>query len=279
MKVTSTLVIAIIVNKRLWGLYSFHGYRHPIRPSARTRFLCEMSSVMTSIVMESLIRKNEQNSLMNIEETMTNLKDLSLMDLMNTPKHSQGLFSELGVDLISFRVTDEEGNSQIYNYSNSDHSAEVTADAFHWLHDTYGQICDDYGVVFVNETKTNEALGSLHTIAFYQFPGVNGLDVLLSRRAVVELVEWGGDPEKALLDDGRLSPRSSFASFVRGHLKKGKPWDDSDKQKVKRFVERLEKYRSTEVFEQQNKAIESLGQERKDLINDQKENVSLFVTI
>jgi len=47
MKVTSSLVIAIIVNKRLWGLYSFHGYRHPIRPSARSRFLCEMASVMT----------------------------------------------------------------------------------------------------------------------------------------------------------------------------------------------------------------------------------------
>lgn len=47
MKVTSSLVIAIIVNKRLWGLYSFHGYRHPIRPSARTRFLCEMASCMT----------------------------------------------------------------------------------------------------------------------------------------------------------------------------------------------------------------------------------------
>ena len=47
MQVTSSLVIAIIVNKRLWGLYSFHGYRHPIRPSARTRFLCEMASVMT----------------------------------------------------------------------------------------------------------------------------------------------------------------------------------------------------------------------------------------
>ena len=50
MKVTSSLVIAIIVNKKLWGLYSFHGYRHPIRPSARTRFLCEMASVMTSMV-------------------------------------------------------------------------------------------------------------------------------------------------------------------------------------------------------------------------------------
>jgi hypothetical protein len=199
--------------------------------------------------MESLIRKNEQSSLMSIEETMTNLQDLSLFDFMNTPKHSQRLFNELGVDLISFRVTDEDGNSQIYNYSNSDQSAEVSADAFHWLHDTYGQVCNDYGVVFVNETKTNEALGSLHTIAFFQFPGVNGLDVLLSRRAVVELVEWGGDPEKAMLDDGRLSPRSSFASFVRGHLKKGKPWDDADKQKVKRFVESLEKYRSTEVFE------------------------------
>eukprot|EP00804_Cyclotella_cryptica_P007284 CCRYP_002530-RA/>CCRYP_002530-RA protein AED:0.10 eAED:0.10 QI:89/1/1/1/0.83/0.85/7/208/1057 len=276
MKVTSSLVIAIIVNKRLWGLYSFHGYRHPIRPSAKTRFLCEMSSVMTSIVMESLTRKNEQSSLMNIDETMSHLKELSLFALMNTPKHSKQLFEELGVDLISFRMTDEEDNSQVFTYSNSDPAVEVSADAFHCLQDTYGQVCDDYGVVFVNETKTNKALGSLHTIAFYRFQGGNGLDVLLSRKAVVELVEWGGDPEKALQDDGILSPRSSFASFVKGHLKKGKPWDDADKQKVRRFVERLEKYRSTEVFEKQSKAIECLGQERKDLIKDQKENLDFF---
>ena len=59
MKVTSSLVIAIIVNKRLWGLYSFHGYRHPIRPSARTRFLCEMASVMTCELSHSYTQSNE----------------------------------------------------------------------------------------------------------------------------------------------------------------------------------------------------------------------------
>mmetsp|Transcript_42373 Transcript_42373/g.88932 ORF Transcript_42373/g.88932 Transcript_42373/m.88932 type:complete len:461 (+) Transcript_42373:1825-3207(+) len=189
MKVTSTLVIAIIVNKRLWGLYSFHGYRHPIRPSARTRFLCEMASVMTSMVMESLTRTNDQSRLMNIDDTLSNLKDLSLIDYMNDPLHSQRLFDLLDVNLISFRSMDDRGNVHIYNYhseennihqSNNNNDAttttspttplEVTPEAFQCLSDTYGQVCHDYGVVFVNETKAHPALGSLHTIAFFQFP-------------------------------------------------------------------------------------------------------------
>ena len=227
---------------------------------------------MTSMVMESLMRTNDQSRLMDIDETMSALKEISLTDLLVTPPHSKKLFELLEVDLISFRKKNGNGTSQIY--TGGDQLTRVTPEAFQSLEDTYGQVCKDYGVVFVNETTTNPALGSLHTIAFFQFPGVEGLDVLLSRKAVVEMVEWGGDPEKTLQDDGTLSPRSSFANFVKGHLKKGKPWDDADKERVRRFLERLEKYRSTEVFEKQNEAIENLGQERSDLIQSQKENVS-----
>ena len=54
-------------------------------------------------------------------------------------------------------------------------------------------------------------------------------------------------------------------------MKKGKPWDDDDKQRVRRFAERIE---NAQVVARQNETIQSLGQEKKDLIQDQKENVS-----
>lgn len=280
MKVTSTLVIAIIVNKRLWGLYSFHGYRHPILPSARTRFLCEMASVMTSMVMESLTRSNDAARLVEIDQTLVNLQEMSIIDYMSNPSLKKRIMELLDVSLVAFRMVDDNGDATIHCYTDDEtpnqNQEVVTSATFDFLVDSYGQICKDYGVVFIDETN-NPALGSLHTIAFFQFPAVvNGLDVLLSRKAMVELVEWGGDPEKTLESDGTLSPRSSFSSFLKGHLKKGKPFDDADKQRVRRFGERLERYRSTEVFQKQNETIQTLGMEQTQLINDQKGNLDFF---
>ena len=45
---------------------------------------------------------------------------------------------------------------------------------------------------------------------------------------------------------------------------------------MRRFGEKLEKYRSTEVFQKQNEAIQNLGQEHKELIADQKGNLDFF---
>ena len=293
MNVTSSLVIAIIVNKKLWGLYSFHGYRHPIRPSARTRFLCEMASVMTSMVMESLTRTNDAARLIDIDQSLCNLQEMSIIDYMETPSLRKKLMDLLDVNLIAFRMTDDDGNVRIRTYCDNEGGGgsvssskkdqkqvvDVSPEVFDSLCDTYGQVARDYGIVFIDETN-NPALRSIHhTIAFFQCPGggdKNGLDVLLSRKAMVELIQWGGNPEKNLESDGTLSPRSSFSSFVRGHLKKGKPWDESDRQRVRRFGEKLEKYRSTEVFQKQNLTIQTLGQEHKELIADQKSNLDFF---
>lgn len=139
MKVTSSLVIAIIVNKRLWRLYSFHGYRHPIQPSARTRFLCGMANVMTSMVMESLTRTNNQGRLLDIEQTLSYLQQLNLIDYMTNPNHRKLLMKCMNVNLISFRQIDADGMTHIHTFSDDDaDNVEVSAAAFDCLNDTYG---------------------------------------------------------------------------------------------------------------------------------------------
>jgi len=204
-----------------------------------------------AMVMESLTRANNQSRLMDIEQTLSYLQQLNLIDYMTNPNHRKLLMEAMDVNLIAFRQIDADGIAHTHTFCDDDSdNVEVSAAAFDCLNDTYGQVCRDYGVVFVDEARSN------------------------SRKAVVEVVQWGGDPDKTLKSDGTLSPRSSFASFMKGHLKKGKPWDDDDKQRVRRFAERIEKYTSTEVVARQNEAIQSLGQEKKDLIQDQKENVS-----
>lgn len=232
---------------------------------------------MAAMVMESLTRANNQSRLMDIEQTLSNLQQVNLTHFMSDPNHRKLLMERMDVNLIAFREIDVDGISHIHTFCDDEsNTVEVSAAAFDCLNDTYGQVCRDYGVVFVDETRSNKALGSLHTLAFFQFPGIGltSLDVVLSRKAVVEVVQWGGDPNKSLESDGTLSPRSSFASFMKGHLKKGKPWDYDDKQRVRRFAERVEKYTSTEVAAKQNEALQKLDHEKKDLIQDQKDNVS-----
>ena len=227
-----------------------------------------------AMVMESLTRANNQSRLLDIEQTLSYLQQLNLIDYMTNSNHRKLLMERMDVNLISFRQIGADGMTHIHAFSDDDaDNVEVSAAAFDCLNDTYGQVCRDYGVVFVDETHSNKALGSLHTLAFFKLPGMglSSLDVVLSRKAVVEMVQWGGDPDKTLKSDGTLSPRSSVASFMKGHMKKGKPWDDDDKQRVRKFAKRIE---NAQVVARQNETIQSLGQEKTDLIQAQKENVS-----
>jgi len=287
MKVTSTLVIAIIVNKRLWGLYSFHGYREPIAPNARTRFLCEMASIMTSMVMESLTRMEDHRRLMDMEQVMVqlNTKQQSMGTFMDA--HHERLMETLGVNVISFRTHHTDGTKKVRSYDVDGHTpvdgegratvggAILSNDVFDCLTDTYGQICRDYGTVFIDEQKSHSILVSagLNTLAFFH---LQGIDVLLSRQATVEQVQWGGDPDKKLESDGTLSPRNSFAAYVKGHLKKGKPWDESDKTIINRLVDQIEKYRSNEIFAEQSEAIQTLEAEKKQAMDENTTSYAFF---
>lgn len=290
MQVTSSLTIAIIVNKRLWGLYSFHGYREPIMPNARTRFLCEMASIMTSMVMESLTKVEEHRRLMDMERTMVQLhsKYPSMTEFMEV--NYEVLMNLLDINMISFRIHRPVRNIHSFQMGKPSTSEKVedgkngdsferggilSDEVFDCLYDTYGQVCRDYGTVFIDEQKSHPTLvaAGLHTLAFFH---LKGIDVVLSRQAVVEKVQWGGDPDKKLEPNGTLTPRNSFAAYVKGHLKKGKPWDEADKTIISRLAEQIEKYRTNEVFAEQTEAIQTLTEQKQQALEESRSNFDFF---
>lgn len=281
MGVTSTMVIAIIVNKKLWGLYSFHGYREPLVPSARTRFLCEMASITTSIIMESLTRKEDNDRLMKLESAMNTISTMTLPDFFQ--KNAPEIMRALDVNLISFRVRDPPQTPVLRTYALNDAAPdkqlepthELTNEVFDSLTETYAPVCRDYGIVYIDEQKSNALLVDMHihTLVFFQTEGV---DVILSRSRTVERVTWGGDPDKKLEPDGTLTPRNSFAAYVKSHFRKGKPWDQRDRQLISRFSDQLEKHRTIELNVEHTRTIMTLEQQKKEVADMAKVNFDFF---
>ena len=86
----------------------------------------------------------------------------------------------------------------------------------------------------------------------------------------------GRRPRKKREPDGTLTPRNSFASYVKNHLKKGKPWCTVDKTMVKRFVDQIEKNSSNEISKEHAETIQALQYERNQAIDDAKVNFDFF---
>ena len=284
MGVTSTMVIAIIVNKKLWGLYAFHGYRAPLVPSARTRFLCEMASITTSIIMESLSRKEDNDRFMKLEVTLNNLvPNLSLNQFFE--KHFEDIAGAMDVDLIAYRVKDPPELPNLQTFMTNDRNIRcngqkeedkiISDEVFDSLVETYGQVCRDYGVVYIDEQKTNPLLvkRGIHTLVFFCN---SGIDVILCRSQTTESVTWGGDPYKKLEPDGTLTPRNSFAAYVKDHIRKGKPWDPSDRRLISRFADQIENYRTKELNAEHTKTIQTLAQEKQDAVDIARVNFEFF---
>lgn len=70
MGVVSSLSISIVVNGELWGLFAFHGYREPFKPSLHQRIACESIMSMVSVKVESLTRKAESARVIDLSETL-----------------------------------------------------------------------------------------------------------------------------------------------------------------------------------------------------------------
>ena len=191
MAVTSSMVIAIIVNKKLWGLYTFHGYREPLVPTPRTRFICEMASIVTSMIMESLTKMADHERLMEIDKMTQRLNSMKILAFME--ENHEAVKEAMDVNLISFRYHDPH---VIKTYGPKNSGREVKTEVFDHLNDCYGNVCKDYGVVFIDDQKNHEILAknNLYTLAYFTFPA---LDLLLSRVSTVQSVKWGGDPEKS----------------------------------------------------------------------------------
>ena len=87
-----------------------------------------------AMVMESLTRANNQSRLMDIDQTLSNLQQLNLVQYMSNSNHRKLLMERMEVNLIAFRQIDADGVAHIHTFCDDDsEKVEISAAAFDCL--------------------------------------------------------------------------------------------------------------------------------------------------
>jgi hypothetical protein len=111
MGVRCSMSLAIMVEGELWGLFSFHGYSQPFKPSLHQRISCETIASMVSVRVESLVRKSASARIVGIGETLIRWSpDRSVHH--NLERLGQELVDLLDVDVLVGNALDDNNDQE-----------------------------------------------------------------------------------------------------------------------------------------------------------------------
>lgn len=223
MKVGASMTISLISEGKLWGLIAcHHNTSHYI--SKNLRDACEVIGKMTSSLIQVVTLKEKQNHLnktrdfiSQLPQRLANVKDFSeeltqksptLLDLINADGASASLYvdgywvnigqtpSEVELNNLLEWVSNEHDGKAIYQTN------ELSKDYHPAL--AYKNVASGLLAISVPKTKKNY--------------------IFWFRPEVIETVKWAGNPEKAVSNEGRLSPRSSFELWKQEVHATSTPW-------------------------------------------------------
>ena len=232
MGVGASMSISIMVENKLWGLIACHHYSPLTVPYFTRTTAQQFVSFLSSLITPKLVAE-ESKKTREINETIDHFS--------HTLRSSENIISDiLKMDeLFEFIEADSlviNSNSQIHFMGEA-----VDYKSILLLYDyLYKHVASDH--FYTNDLRTyldNEAIdyNKLAGVAYFNFG--NGESMIWIRKSVEQIVNWGGNPEKAIIKNtskNGLSPRKSFElwkQIVRG---KSKQWESYQIEGARRLA-------------------------------------------
>jgi diguanylate cyclase (GGDEF)-like protein len=235
MGVGATLAISLIPDNALWGMLIFH-HRGPRRISAQLRSLCDLVGQIMSLLIgakgqnellaERLSRTTTLNSIGQRASTTTSMAALleKPEEVLNLLKAEGALIQIGGQPQLIGRTPDLPEARAIAAAMRTRSAGEVTAT------EALGSIYPEFASLAAT------ASGVLN------LPILHGPEdgITWFREEVTRTVSWGGNPEKAMSNEGgRLTPRKSFAAWrdiLQGHSRSWKEVDVELANDLRRLI-------------------------------------------
>ena len=249
MGVRATLVCALVVRGRLWGLVSCQQkqetwYRSPAERHA-LGWLCQDVSALLETRLQDELRQRESHLAARRRTLMEAVRSLEFAKLIRA-KDNADLLEVVGADgfallasgsIQTAGITPSKERILQLNQSRLSRHPDANPYASHALSDDLGP-----------GTGDNDVAGALFLTVLRQ----TAVTMVWFRRERVHKLTWGGDPTKPHLmtASGQLTPRTSFDQYVQEVTGKSEEWLPEELHSAGELVAliEIEALRSSEAF-------------------------------
>jgi|GEM_PF-2678638 len=223
MGVGATLAMSLVIDDRLWGMIVCH-HRHAIALSPSKRAFCDLAASLTSALLGARLRAEAMTARLARQQMIAALGER----LQSFDRVAAALVHQPD-DLLA--LTDAHGAY-----------VRIGGDV-HLLGVTPG-LAAARQILATLQAATGGAPGSTMSLA-RDYPDISAGDtagalampishnpqdgIVWFRQEVLEQVMWGGNPAEAKVhNDGRLSPRTSFAAWSDIVRSTSRAWSEAD---------------------------------------------------
>jgi light-regulated signal transduction histidine kinase (bacteriophytochrome)/ActR/RegA family two-component response regulator len=262
MGISASLSIAIVVDGTLWGLYAFHSYTAPTKPSVEQRLMLEMVASISAMRVDFLQReaankrKLEMSLLLRQLPAEMNQKEFLKMNHVS-------LLQLLAAHAI---VVYETEDVHVYG----DDSILPTKEGLQELN----KRCKANTIITLsNFSQGLNGLGA--GVMFYKHPQAA---IALIRKSQVSDVHWGGTPDKVWdpTIPNRLTPRTSFELYIESSKEESRQWKPLDQDIAANFFERVILYLHDQMLDSFRLSLETANSETNRAVESAKERYEFF---
>ena len=260
MGVGATLTISLLQNQKLWGLIACHHYSPKILPH-----YTRLSALLQGHFLTSQIAVREVAEEFEVSQKV----DKSLVELLSKLHKNENFIEEYHHDDSLLQLANATGAAIFLNnklYKNGITPAdEPLISLFHFLADNF----KTQGLVthcLSDHYPEGHAISQQAAGIIYHALSGNSDGIIWMRQEKVETINWGGNPDKAMLpnEDGlRLSPRKSFELWMQVVKYQSAPWRKSEINVASGFSYALQKHINYRVIQTQEDANRVLNEELK----------------
>lgn len=271
--VNASLTISLIHQKKLWGLIACHHYsgKKNLTPEAR------LAAKLQGHFITSQIELRQAN-----EEYDISRKTTLAVEAANTYSLVSGSFNELISKPELLKICNASGvsiifNGEVYKYGVTPGNNEVLY-LSNWLAAYTGNntFNTDKLIDFISENTIS--CGTTSGIIYHSLNPENSNCIIWYRPETQTEVNWGGDPNKAIiLDENGLSPRNSFKLWKEIVNCMSKPWLQPEKDSAATYANSLQKQINLLVITQEEERYRKLSEMLKEA-NSELENINWIST-
>lgn len=272
----STLSIRILVDDKLWGLYSFHNHSTPVFPNLNCRSMCEILSNMSTVLIENLIHAAETKRFLDTNKVLGLLQNMSVVSFFNE-KHTQ-LLDLLEVQSISIKMYHRP---YVGYYGKEDIISKNIIDS---LRQSFqGEVFFTDNLTHLNDLRdsgndntkdlTHSDIQAIDDTGAAYFEHL-GTSIAFFRTSVCRTISWAGNPNEKLSKD--MCPKRSFDVYVAEHRMKSKEWTKYDRSLIKLVYEKIVRRISMEALHESEKVVYDLHSTKMSLLERSKNNYDFF---